>query len=304
VRGGAASVKDGPPGVNIRPRHFCWRGLLSPLTFLPVSSSRENSATRRLLAEVNHPQFSLFDDSGTRERQSALTGRIAEYAIITLVVIVIAGMEVGRWAFNTPPQPALFSFVALCLAVYAALRVAFIWRQVAVLRREQQARQNLRLAIDDVCARGWLFFDGLTDPRGHLLGSVLAGPGGLFTLVPRFIARGRNLSEKVRRTDTDMLMIGSHQILANPIGQARRAAHSLYEVLSAEGIDTVAVQPAVVIPGWTIESSPGEAEEEEEPDVWILSDRDLVPRLTQAPAVMEAKDLIAVSLLFERLARR
>ena len=265
-----------------------------------MSDLREKSVTRRLLAEVNNPRLSLFDDSGTRERQSALTGRIAEYAIITLVVIVIAGMEVGRWAFNTPPQPGLFSFVAICLTAYAALRVAFIWRQVAVLRREQQARHNLRLAIDEICARGWLFFDGLTDPRGHLLGSVLAGPGGLFTLVPRFIARGSNLSEKVRRTPEDTLMIGTHQILADPIGQARHAAHSLYEVLSAEGMDTVAVQPAVVIPGWTIELQPDEADA----DVWILSDRDLVPRLTHAPAAMEAKDLIGVSLLFERLARR
>lgn len=295
----AGSVEDGPPSVNMRPRHFCWRGPPSPLPFRSVSNPRDKSANRRLLADVNHPRFSLFDDSGTRERQSALAGRIAEYTIITLVVIVIAGMEIGRWAFNTPPQPLLFSFVALCLATYAALRVALIWRQVSVLRREEQARHNLRLAIDEVCARGWLFFDGLMDPRGHLLGSVLAGPGGLFTLVPRFIARGRNLSEKVRRRESDMLMIGSHAVLADPIGQAREAARSLYEVLAADGIDTVAVQPAVVFPGWTIAPQL----EEDESGVWILSDSDLVSRLTQAPAVMEAKDLIAVSLLFERLAR-
>jgi len=293
------SVEDGPPAVNMRPWHFYWRRPPSPLPFRSVSDPREKSANRRLLADVNHPRLSLFDDSGTRERQSALAGRIAEYAIITLVVIVIAGMEVGRWAFNTPPQPVLFSFVAVCLTAYAALRVALIWRQVAVLRREQQARHNLRVAIDEVCARGWLFFDGLIDPRGHLLGSVLAGPGGLFTLVPRFIARGSNLSEKVRRKEADTLMVGSHKVLADPIGQARAAARSLYEVLAAEGIDTVAVQPAVVFPGWNIEPN----FEEEESGVWILSDRDLVPRLTQVPAIMEAKDLIAVSLLFERLAR-
>jgi hypothetical protein len=264
-----------------------------------VSNTRENPATRRLLAEVNNPRFSLFDDSRTRERQSALAGRIAEYAIISAVVIVIAGMEIGRWAFNTPPQPLLFSFVAGCLTVYSGVRVAFIWRQVAVLRREQQARHNLRLAIDDICARGWLFFDGLTDNRGHLLGSVLAGPGGLFTIVPRFIARGSNLSETVRQPDAETLTIGTHKVLADPIGQARSAARSLYQVLAAEGMETIAVRPVVVFPGWRIEPPP----EDIEADVWILSDRDLVTRLTESPEIMEAKDLIGVSLLFERLAR-
>lgn len=248
---------------------------------------------------MNNPRLSLFDESSSRERQSALTGRIAEYAIITLVVIVIAGMEIARWKFDAPPQPLLFSFVAVCLTGYAATRVAFIWRQLSVLRREQNARQNLRSSIDDICARGWLLFDGLSDPRGHLLGSVLAGPGGVFTLVPRFLSHGGDLSEKVTQPDADTLMIGTQKVLADPLGQARRAARSLYEVLAADGLDTVTVQPAVVFPGWEIAPPPEGVEQ----DVWVLSDRDILTRFTQSPTVLEARDLIGVSLLLERLSR-
>ncbi len=264
---------------------------------MPTSPSP--SSTRRILAEVNNPRLSLFDESSSRERQTALTGRIAEYAIITLVVIIIAGMEIARWKFDAPPQPLIFSFVALCLTVYACTRVALIWRQLAVLRREQMARQNLRSAIDDICARGWLLFDGLSDPRGHLLGSVLAGPGGIFTLVPRFISHGGDLSEKVRQPDADTLMIGTHKLLADPLGQARRAARSLYEVLAAGGLETVAVQPVVVFPGWSVEPPPEGIDQ----DVWVISDRDIVTRFTHAPTVLEAKELIGVSLLLERLSK-
>ncbi|HWB04820.1 MAG TPA: nuclease-related domain-containing protein [Verrucomicrobiales bacterium] len=259
-----------------------------------------NTPTRRLLNEVIHPRYSLFDDTTTRERQAELTGRIAEYAIIVLVVLIIAGLEIARWFFNTPPKPELFSFMAACLTVYSAIRVGFIWRQIAVLRREQRARQSLHAAIEEICGRGWLLFDGLTDTRGHLLGSVLAGPGGLFTLIPRFIARGKNLSEIVSRRDANTVTIGSHQVLADPIGQARRAAHALYELLADEGMDTVAVQPVVVFPGWVIGPPPEDADV----DVWVISEADIVPRFTEAPTVMEAKDLIAVSLLLERMATR
>ena len=259
-----------------------------------------SAPTRRLLNEVVHPRYSLFDDSSTRERQAALTGRIAEYAIIALVVLVIAGLEIARWLFKAPPQPVLFSFMAVCLTAYSALRVIFIWRQVSVLRREQQARQCLHAAIEDICARGWLLFDGVADPRGHLLGSVLAGPGGIFTLIPRFIARGNDLSETVTRLDANTVTIGSHNVLADPIGQARRAARALYELLAVEGLDTIGVQPVVVFPGWVISEPPEGIDE----DVWVLSDADIVPRFTQAPTIMEAKDLIAVSMVLEQLARR
>ena len=262
-----------------------------------MSPPREPSAARDLLTEVNNPRLSLFDDSGTRERESALSGRIAEYAIITLVVLVIAGLEIGRWFFKAQPQPLLFGFVGAGITLYAAVRIAVLGRQLMAVRRGKQSRQNLRSAIEDVCARGWLLFDGLTDGRGHLLGSVLAGPGGVFTLIPRFIARGHDAMEKVTLQDDGTLRIGGHKVLADPIGQARRAAHSLYEVLAAEGLDTIAVQPAIVFPGWSI--APGAAEEE----VWVLSDTDIVPRLTHAPTILEARDLIAVSMLLERLAR-
>jgi hypothetical protein len=264
-----------------------------------VSLPAVSTPTRRLLNEVVHPRFSLFDDSTTRERQSALTGRIAEYAIIALVVLVIAGLEIARWMFKAPPQPLLFGFMALCLTAYSGIRVVFIWRQVSVLRREQRARQSLHAAIEDICARGWLLFDGLANPRGHLLGSVLAGPGGVFTLIPRFIARGKDLTETVVWRDANTLTIGSHEVLADPIGQARRAAHALYEILAAEGLDTIGVQPVVVFPGWVI----GRLPEGSDTDVWVLSDADIVPRFTQSPTVMEAKDLIAVSMLLERLAK-
>jgi hypothetical protein len=262
-----------------------------------VSDPTASPPTRRILNEVIHPRFSLFDDRTTRERQSALTGRIAEYAIIALVVIVIAGVEIARWIFKTPPQPLVFGFIAVCLTGYSAVRVVMIWRQISVLRREQQSRKSLHAAIEDICARGWLLFDGLADPRGHLMGSVLAGPGGVFTLIPRFIARGRDLSETVTRQDENTLTIGTHKVLADPIGQARRAGRALYDLFAAEGLDTIAVQPVIVLPGWIISQPPDGAEE----DVWVLSDTDIVPRLTQTPMIMEAKDLITVSMLLERM---
>ncbi len=294
----AARVNEGPRGVNFPPRHFCWRARGFSHNVPRVLTPLETTPTRRLLSEVLHPRLSLFDDSGTRERQAALSGRIAEYAIITLVVMVLAGMEIARWRFQTKPQPVLFSFVAVCLAGYAALRIFFIWRQISVLRREQQARQNLRNAIEEICGRGWLLFDGIVDRRGHLLGSVLAGPGGLVTLIPRFIARGGNLRETIVRGEGDALLIGGHKILADPVGQARSAARALYEGLAAAGMETVPVQAAVVFPGWSIKPGPEDTDEE----VWILSDRDLLSRIMQEPTVLEAKDLIGVSLYLEGLA--
>jgi hypothetical protein len=57
------------------------------------------------LAELNATRVSLTDEAGSNERRTRLLARVAEYLLVSLIVLVIAGIEVERWYFNAPPQP-------------------------------------------------------------------------------------------------------------------------------------------------------------------------------------------------------
>ncbi len=87
------------------------------------------------------------------------------------MVLIIAGLEISMWKFNTPPQPLLFGFAAGCLTVNLAARIAIILPEFSVLKRESQARESLRKAINEICSRGWLLekmsrnYDGLWNCR-------------------------------------------------------------------------------------------------------------------------------------------
>ncbi len=151
----------------------------------------------RLLAELNATRVSLIDETGSNERRTRLLARVAEYLLVSLIVLVIAGIEVERWYFNTPPQPVWVCAFAAGLIGYAAVRVWFILPQLRTLGREREARRLLRTVLQGLCAKGYVLFEGVTGARGWSLGSVVVGPTGVFCLVSRFVPRGRDLSEKV-----------------------------------------------------------------------------------------------------------
>lgn len=254
--------------------------------------------TPPLLAELNGLRLPLFDETRDRSRRAELLGRIGEYLLVSLIVLVIAGIEVGRWYFKTPAQPVWVCAFAAALIAYAAVRIFWMIPQLRILAREREARRLLRLAIERLCARGYVLFEGVTSPRGWSLGLLLAGPNGVFCLIPRFVPRGRNLMETVEHVDRSTLRIGKNEVLADPLDQARRAAASLYDLLAAAGLVTVPVQPIVVFPGWTIQRPASF----KDPDVLVTGEHDLENTVREAGSPIEPKDLIAVSLVLENLA--
>ncbi len=262
-------------------------------------STRSAGATR-LLTELNATRVSLIDERNGGERRAQLVGRVAEYLLVALIVLVIAGIEVGRWYFRTPPQPVWVCAFAAGVSVYAALRVWLILPQLRVLNRERESTRLLRSAVENLCSRGYVLFEGVTSPRGWSLGSVLAGPTGVFCLVPRFLPRGRDLTERILHADNASLKIGDREVMADPMEQARRAATGLYELFALEGLDTVPVQPMVVFPGWSVE----QAADFTDPEVLVTGDQELEQAVRSTAIHMEPRQMIAVSELLEKAARR
>ena len=238
----------------------------------------------------------MFDETLARQRRAALSGRVTEYVLVVVVFLMLAALECARAAWNTPPQPLLFVAVALMLGGYAAVRVAIIRRQMSHVKREENARRALRASLEAICGRGWLLFDGVVDHRGHLLGSILAGPGGLFTIVPRFLPHGSDFGERVDHIDSSRVLAGGHPVLADPLGQARRAAAALRQLLAESDLADVPVQPVVVFPGWRM----GQQPPHELRDVLVVSEQTLTDEVTAAPVRLDAGTMIAVSMLLER----
>ena len=266
---------------------------------MPIPPIRSRGVTR-LLSELNNTRLSLTGEEASGERRARLLGQVAEYALVSLVILVIAGIEVGRWYFNTPPQPVWVCVFGAGLIGYAAVRVWCILPQLHTLGREREARRLLKATLTSLCAKGYILFEGVIGPRGWLIGSVVAGPTGVFCLVSRYVPRGRDLTEKVEHLSDASLRIAGREVMADPLDQARRAASGLYEMLSAEGLDTVPVQPVVVFPGWSVERTAGFSD----PEVIVAGEQSLETEIRQTATRMEPKAVIAVCLLLEKAARR
>lgn len=263
---------------------------------MPVSPTKSGIA--RLLADLNATSFGLFDDREPRERRAGLLGRIAEYGLVSLILLVLAGMEVGRWYFNTPPQPLLMGMFAGGVILYSAARVAFILPQVRVLNRERHARRDLREVLAGLCSRGYMLFDGVKGNGGRSF-SVLVGPAGVFSLTRRIVPRGSDLSEEVECGADGRITIAGRELLADPLGQARQAADEVRSALEAENPGGIPVRPVLVFPGWNVaDHRPGGTRE-----VLVTSEWSLAEAILGASSALQPAGVIAVSLVLEKLAR-
>lgn len=164
--------------------------------------------------------------------------------------------------------------------------------------RAGEARRNLKTALDQLSAKGFLLFEGLTGPRGW--DPWWGSPPACFALSRAMSRVTKNLPEKVEHLDHATLRIAGCGVMADPLDQARRAAAGLYEMLAAEGLDTVPVQPMVIFPGWAVDRP----DTFSDPGVIITGEQSLEAEIRQGDARMEPRDVvIAVSLLLEKTAR-
>ena len=263
-----------------------------------MPSPASKSGVVRLLADLNATRFGLFDDREPRERRAALLGRIAEYGLVSLILIVLAGMEIGRWYFNAPPQPLLMGMFAGGVILYSAVRVALILPQVRVLNRERHARRDLREVLSRLCSRGYMLFDGVKGNGGRSF-SVLVGPTGVFSLTRRIVPRGTDLSESIECGADGRITVGGREMLADPLGQAAQAAADLRMVLESGNLAGTGVRPVLVFPGWNVI----ERRAPEERGVLVVSEWTLTEEIQGVSATLEPAGMIAVSLRLEQLAR-
>lgn len=240
------------------------------------------------------------DPGPVQARIASLKSTIAEYGLVCVVVLTIAGLEISRAVFNTPPNPVLYGVIAGCFTIYAMVRVGMILPQMRALTMQRDARANLRRSIESICGRGYVFFDDVRDARGQGIGAVLAGPGGVFSLTFRHMQHGSDALEAVDYIPPDGIQVNGRQVLADPAGHARHAANALYQMLGKAGLDTLAVQPVLIFPGWKI----GKLPPPEEREIWVVNETLLSEEVLRQRHTVEPKHLIPLAEMLEQQTRR
>jgi hypothetical protein len=231
-----------------------------------------------------------FDPEAARSEQSAIREKIIEYAIVAFVVLFLAGYEWLRTLVQAPMHPVLITVFAACITVYCVIRIWLLGPRLRALKAGRQLWRLMSLDFAKLGERGFYLFDGILDTEGSLLGPVLVGPTGVFSLVIRTNLPTGKAFEKIDHLGVSTLRLGDRPAFADPLGQARNLAARLARFLADRGLPGVAVTPVLIFPGWRIGRKP----EPDQRDVLVVSEQTLFSEIVAQPGSLEPKTLLSL----------
>lgn len=229
-------------------------------------------------------------------RRKLIEDRLELPFLLTLFVLLLAGMEWWRFFTDFKPNPIVFT-------VAAALLIGFFgWRFMKVLPESRALKQG----IDGEKAVGQ-FLERLRENGYHvfhdLIGSgfnvdhVIIGPAGVYTIETK--TRSKPIRGEPRiRFDGNQLTVGGYEPDRNPIIQARAQAAWLRGILVESTGRPFEVFPVVVFPGWFIEQSEGSLR-----SIWVLEPKALPKFLEREPQRLKPEDVKLASFHLSRFIR-
>lgn len=187
--------------------------------------------------------------------------------LLSLFMIIIAGLEWWRHVMNMKPSPWLYSFGALLACVYAGIRIAYAWRRLHDLKLGRDGERAVAQYLEWFRTAGFFVFHDIPNERSNI-DHVLIGARGLFTIETKTISKPARGECKIRVLEGRILTNG-HAIQRDPLVQSKAQARWLSTFL-AESQFEVFVQPVVVFPGWFVE--PFDMKKE---GVWVMEPKAL-----------------------------
>ena len=208
--------------------------------------------------------------------------------MVALLLCVLAGLEWWRYYFPQPPNPIIYSLMALLAVSYAAFQIWRTWPQLMALRLGRDGEKVVGQLLEQLRKDGYQVFHDLVG-NGFNVDHVLIGSTGLFTIETKTFSKRSSPDAKVI-FDGERIVVDGFEPDRNPVIQAKLQAAWMREVLAESTGRKFSVRPVILFPGWWVEQSKGSKRE-----IWVLEPKALRAFLAHEPAVLAAEDVTLAS---------
>lgn len=191
------------------------------------------------------------------------------YAMVALMLALLIIYEWCRYFWDIPPSPRVFTALGTISVFFCAWRVLSIKKKLVHLRLGRDGEKTVGQMLESLREHGAKVLHDL--PGGTFnLDHVIISPTGIFAVETKTRSKPADGQGK-------LYFDGTHVTLANgyrsdeAVIQAQAAARWLRELIKETTGKLFNVQPAVVFPGWYVETEP----EAKNTGVWVLNPKAL-----------------------------
>lgn len=233
-----------------------------------------NAKSKRSPLERNKP-LRTPGQSLTEQLHSEAYDHIFAPAILALMMIIMAGMEWFRYWTAAKPNPVIYTGVAVMAVAYAAIKIWRASKRLTPLKLGRDGERVVAEHLEWLRRKDFVVFHDV--PNGDAnVDHVLIGPQGVFTIETKTHSKPLRGECKITVANGEVFANGQ-RVDRNPVVQAKAQARWLGNFLRESQFQPF-VWPAVVFPGWYVESFDMAAE-----GIWVLETKALTKFIENEP---------------------
>jgi hypothetical protein len=213
---------------------------------------------------LNNPGESL-----DRKLQDVLYDDILSFALISIVLVVMAASEWWRWYVQAPPSPLIYTLAALIACCYSGWKIYKAWGKVKKLKLGRDGEKAVGQFLESLRESGAKIFHDIQGEKFNL-DHVVIHMSGVYVIETKTLSKPDRGEAKLV-FDGERVLKNRTEMDRNAVVQVLAGANWLRELLQSTTGLKFQVRPVVVYPGWFIQPT-AEAKNSE---VWVLNPKAL-----------------------------
>jgi hypothetical protein len=219
------------------------------------------------------------------EIQRVLEDDVLIYLVAAAFVFALAFYEWWRSFSNAPPHPVFLTLIAMVVWVYTARKITLAMRKIKTLRLARDGEKVVGQFLEGLRENGYRVLHDIVGDNFNI-DHLLIGPKGVFTIETKTMSKPARGKSEIDYDGTQILVNGFKPD-RDPVVQAKAQAHWIKELVKELTGKTIAVQPAVVYPGWFINQTPKGSR----PEVWVLNPKALATFIDNSDGELSDEDV-------------
>lgn len=215
------------------------------------------------------------------EIQKVFDDKVTPYALALSYILVLALLEWIRWYTKTPPNPKIYTLLAIIAVPFCFYKLARIRKTIKQLKLGRDGERAVGQYLEELRVKGYRVLHDIVG-NGFNVDHVVFSPKGIYVIETKTISKPEKGEARVFVSDEKLLLNGK-TMDRDPVVQAKAAAGWIADLLKESTGKSFQVKPVVVFPGWYVEGR--------RLDAWVLNPKALPTYIDNEKAVVTPEDV-------------
>jgi hypothetical protein len=230
------------------------------------------------------------------ERQRLFEREVESWALVGVMLAVMAVLEWWRHFVPRPPSPWLFTLVAAVPLAVAGWRMAKLRPRMRQLRQGIAGERAVGQFLERVREQGYHVFHDVIG-TGFNIDHVCIGPAGVFSIETKTWSKPVGRDARVQHQGTQIMVDGVVPD-RDPVRQAHAQSTWLARLLEDSAGRKPPVKPVILFPGWYVQADDGAQQA-----LWVLEPKALPQFLAHEPLRLSPEDVRLFAFHLSRFVR-